>query len=80
MNTIMYTQSVAMLTGSNLVRMSICELLALRFPELMYSSLLVVRETFTDMEPGQQFVLKTEKWIIHSPGFKGRVPVVNLQS
>lgn len=50
-----------MLTGSKLVRVPICELLALLFLELMYSSLLVVRETLTDEEPEKQVKINKGK-------------------
>lgn len=61
MKTNMYTMRMPMLTGSKLVRVPICELLALLFLELMYSSLLVVRETLTDEEPEKQVKINKGK-------------------
>lgn len=47
----MYKERATMLAGSKLPRPRIGELLTLNCPPLMYSSLLVVTETFTDKEP-----------------------------
>lgn len=56
----MCTRKAAMLTGNNLERMSIWELLTLICPALMYVSLLLLAatETFTAKEPEQQL----ESW------------------
>lgn len=46
-------RSAKMPVDSTLKSISLCELLALSCPELMYSSLPEVTETFTDNEPGK---------------------------
>ena len=48
----MYKERATMLNGSKLQRTRIAELLTLSCPPLMYSSLFVVTDTFTDKEPG----------------------------
>jgi hypothetical protein len=57
MKIIMCIERATMLTGSNLERIPIFELLTLvcLALALMYSSLLEVTETFTDMEPSSNF-------------------------
>jgi len=56
MKIIMCIERATMLTGSNLERIPILELLPVCLAlALMYSSLLVVTETFTDMEPSSNF-------------------------
>lgn len=62
MKIIMCIERAMMLTGSNLERVPIFELLTLvcLALALMYSSLVVVTETFTDMEPDSKYNRKTE--------------------